>query len=192
MFSASKKGFTLIELLVVIAIIGVLSSVVLASLSSARVKARDSERLTVLKAVETAVELYRSNYDHYPNVAGWSCFDCSNTTHKERDVTSPDAADIAQALSPYLSKIPMDPQFPTAGGYLYTSQNSGKEYCFMVYSDRPENLNNFPARFLNLSRCGSVGSNGSCASPGTMGVTVRSVFIRSSGFNAGSANLVGC
>jgi prepilin-type N-terminal cleavage/methylation domain-containing protein len=52
-----SKGFTLIELLVVIAIIGILSSVVLASLNSARAKGRDSRRVSDLKQIANQVAL---------------------------------------------------------------------------------------------------------------------------------------
>lgn len=51
----SSRGFTLIELLVVIAIIGMLSSVVLASLNSARSKSRDSRRLEDLKQIANTI-----------------------------------------------------------------------------------------------------------------------------------------
>ncbi len=51
-------GFTLIELLVVIAIIGILSSVVLANLNSARQKARDVKRIADVKQLQLALELY--------------------------------------------------------------------------------------------------------------------------------------
>lgn len=62
----SKRGFTLIELLVVIAVIGILASVVMASLNSARTKARDSKRLSEFKGVSTALQLYYDTHNTYP------------------------------------------------------------------------------------------------------------------------------
>lgn len=63
------KGFTLIELLVVIAIIGILSSVVLASLNSARQKARDARRISDAKNIQLALELYADSNGAYPTQA---------------------------------------------------------------------------------------------------------------------------
>ena len=58
-----NKGFTLIELLVVIAIIGILSSVVLASLSSARNKGKDAAVKSQLASMKAQAELYFSAHE---------------------------------------------------------------------------------------------------------------------------------
>lgn len=57
-FMRKNRGFTLIELLVVIAIIGILASVVLASLNDARKKSRDARRVADIKQIQLALELY--------------------------------------------------------------------------------------------------------------------------------------
>ncbi|MES2134898.1 MAG: prepilin-type N-terminal cleavage/methylation domain-containing protein [Patescibacteria group bacterium] len=65
--NSTKRGFTLIELLVVIAIIGILSSVVLASLNTARLKSRDARRFSDIKQLQIALALYSdSNSSAYP------------------------------------------------------------------------------------------------------------------------------
>ncbi len=68
-----QKGFTLIELLVVIAIIGILSSIVLASLSSARTKGQDAAIQSTLSNMRAQAELYYSNNNNYgTNAAAYS------------------------------------------------------------------------------------------------------------------------
>ena len=75
-----QQGFTLIELLIVIAIIGILASVVLVSLSSARTKARDTKRIQEVSQIQSALEIYYAQYGHYPSsdydgCGGWDVGD---------------------------------------------------------------------------------------------------------------------
>jgi len=105
--SASRKrdGFTLIELLVVIAIIGMLSSIVLASLNSARMKARDARRLSDLHQIRLALEQYYDDKGKYPEVSGWSYSTTGNVQW----------AVLQTALASYMPNLPKDPVNNVAG-----------------------------------------------------------------------------
>jgi len=73
----NQKGFTLIELLVVIAIIGILSSLVLVSMSGARAKARDARKMDDLKNVNTALNIFYNTYERMPRNynPGWGAYE---------------------------------------------------------------------------------------------------------------------
>ncbi len=101
-----KAGFTLIELLVVIAIIGILSSVVLASLNSARTKARDTKRVADIKQLQIALELYYDSNSKYP----------TNLTSL-----------VGSSGGASLSVLPADPSggaVNATGGYKYAINNA--------------------------------------------------------------------
>ena len=59
-------GFTLVELLVVIAIIGILSSIVLTDMNSAREKARDAHRVASVDQIANAIAIYQIDNDGLP------------------------------------------------------------------------------------------------------------------------------
>lgn len=100
------RGFTLAELLIVIAIIGILSTVVLASLDKAREKGRDSNRITEIKELQLALELY---------------YDANDRTYP---------ADLSSLSPTYISVVPKDPESDGScgGEYCYAQVNGGSSY----------------------------------------------------------------
>lgn len=125
---ADVRGFTLIELLVVIAIIAMLASIVMASLNSARAKARDSKRIADFKQLQIALELYANdNGGKYP-VTGWLS-KCAAWTGTDNWIPG---------LTPtYIRALPTDPGMIAASNincYIYSSYDSGMNYKLLEYN----------------------------------------------------------
>ena len=130
------KGFTLVELLVVIAIIGILSSVVFASLQSARAKARDARRVSDVDQIKLALELYYDANGQYPASGGAATPNSSWSNSNDSSWTT-----LQTFLQPYLSKLPTDPS-QVAGSvfgtntYSYFSLGYGcnQQWYMLVYA----------------------------------------------------------
>ena len=144
-FLKTKKGFTLIELLVVIAIIGILSSVVLASLNTARAKSRDAKRVTDIKQIQLALELYADqNSGQYP------------------------ALITGGTIAPtYISSLPTDPT--TGSNYFYSALGVGAS-CTGYHLGAALEINN-PV-ILGNDRDASAGSPCTSAAADFNGVSV--------------------
>ena len=70
MKNQKRKGFTLIELMVVVAIMGLLAALAVISLNNARQRARDARRISDIKQIQTALELYYLDNNEYPDSSG--------------------------------------------------------------------------------------------------------------------------
>ena len=132
----NKKGFTLIELLVVIAIIGLLATLSVIALNTARVKARDARRVSDIKQIQTALEM---------------AFDASV------DSKYPTPVNNKVPTSTYISSVPTNPKPVDTGcttgpdDYFYalTGNPSGSSYtlsyCLSDLSSTPGRATATPA-----------------------------------------------
>lgn len=120
-----RKGFTLIELLVVIVIIGILATLSVIALNSARAKARDAKRVSDVKQMQTALELFYSDKEAYPTASsaitlgeGTSCGGavcdvlCDTTAGFQNGTTGCSTNNV------YIPSIPAD---AGSSSYTYTS-----------------------------------------------------------------------
>lgn len=118
-------GFTLIELLVVIAVIGLLASVVMVALNTARGKARDARRAADMKQIVNALSLYYSTNGVYPpinsssqGVGGW------NVSYQPGFLAE---------LNPYLASSPKDPVNALDQGFSFFGAKAGS-YFYAYYN----------------------------------------------------------
>jgi len=118
-----KTGFTLIEMMIVVAIIGILAGVLINVININRIQARsrNSRRIGDVKSIQTAMELYFSNFRVYPP-------DADNTGWV------PPATVLTEE---YMASVPVDPkngETPavvcfgdgTTYGYYYKKLSGGK------------------------------------------------------------------
>lgn len=117
---ATPRGFTLIELLVVIAIIGLLSTLAIIALGSARQKSRDARRLADIKQIQTAIEMYNNENGSYPTT-GSSTIILGDTDHA---CLGSNGFQTAGACENQYILIPKD---PSGNGY-YIYSGTGTDY----------------------------------------------------------------
>jgi prepilin-type N-terminal cleavage/methylation domain-containing protein len=139
----SRRGFTLIELLVVIAIIGVLASVIMVSLNSARTKAANATAAQQIREYQKALTLHYAETNSYPGNSTWGCIGRGYTNISNRcwvstssyTETNTTAVAFRNAVSPYMNAtiIPGPRNLPY--GSMYRPNGTGYQMILMLEGD---------------------------------------------------------
>ena len=134
-----SRGFTLIEVLVVIAIISVLAGAIAINSADSNKQARDEKRQADLRALQSALEMYKNKHGRYPeqcasggSSGGWSGqpgtdFACSDGTN------SYILGFTGRMFAEFMPKLPLDPKLNgTNSGYVYRTNTTGTVYKLMA------------------------------------------------------------
>ena len=119
---SKQNGFSLIEILVVIGIIGILATLLIPNLIGVRQRARDSQRKSDIRQIQSALELYRADNAAYPSATSTPYRLNATACATSNIFTSPNL------LVTYMQKIPCDPTgtgvYNGGNYYYYSNQTS--------------------------------------------------------------------
>jgi len=128
----SPSGFTLIEVLVVIAIIGILASIVLASLDTSRKKGRDARRLSDIKQIQLALEVYYDQNNSFPPNIASAANSCGAGITCASLLTTPG----------YISVVPQDPSNQHDYDYVPYASTAAPSTCISYHLGTSLEVNN--------------------------------------------------
>ena len=131
-----KGGFTLIELLVVVAIIGILATILATNFNEARQNSRDKIRMSELKELELALELFKAQNGRYPTpgcgapttvwvgpgpLPAWGQGFCDDY--------------ITGLVPSYIDELPRDPNQENVNGegFIYRTNAEGSMYKVVIH-----------------------------------------------------------
>ncbi|MBI3305111.1 type II secretion system protein [Candidatus Parcubacteria bacterium] len=166
-----EAAFTLVELLVVIAIIGLLATIVLVSINSARIRARDIKRLSDLRQIQLALELFADSHNQtYP---AHDIYDAVTLCAGGVDcgLAVADACGTKRCINP----LPVDPAGGSSSKYWYTyTQTAAAPTLFHLGSNLEEAVG-----ALQSDRDCDDGAGGTC--PGSLPYTIGSTPVGGAG-----------
>lgn len=133
---SKERGFTIIELLVVIVVIAILAAISIVSYSGIQQRARDSQRLSDMNTISTALKLYAAEKGSFPEVSstgGAWAWEVSNTSGGPTNFLSP------LKTSNVISSVPTEPsrnpiQDTTSSAQPYTPSSASRNYLYFYYT----------------------------------------------------------
>lgn len=129
-----NKGFTIVELLIVIIVIGILATLVIALFTSAKKKARDSQRQTDIVALQGYIEGYYAETGKYPTLANMN-----DTAAEGFRETSLEGLDPAALFDPKDNRASADTYASTASALVDSTTEVENRYAYSVL---PANCDN--------------------------------------------------
>lgn len=167
MRASKQKGFTIVELLIVIVVIAILAAITIVAYNGIQGRARDSQRVSDLKTIVKALEIYKANNGSYPNPV-----QTTNASGWEVSTTGTAATNFLSALvsTNGVSKIPIDPVNTGDPASLNPSRGANEyEYFYYLYAAGSNGCDTTRGAFyvLGATRMDTVASGtNSPSSPG--------------------------